>query len=43
MAAARAEVIDLLKLNIECGICTERRELRLLPCQHTICLPCLGK
>jgi len=29
--------------NIQCGICMEVKELRMLPCQHTLCLDCLGE
>lgn len=43
MAAARESVIEALKSNIECGICLVVKELRQLPCQHMLCLQCLGK
>ncbi|KAF6033549.1 hypothetical protein EB796_008142 [Bugula neritina] len=31
-----------LRSLVECGICCEVKELRLLPCQHAICLDCLN-
>ncbi|KAF6034987.1 hypothetical protein EB796_006709 [Bugula neritina] len=40
--SARTRVIQAFQLTVECGICTNVRELRLLPCQHMMCAPCLG-
>ncbi|XP_067940300.1 uncharacterized protein [Watersipora subatra] len=41
MAAARADVVEQLRDNLVCYICIERKELRLLPCQNTVCFSCL--
>ena len=43
MATAQAEAIESFKSIIGCGICFEIKELRQLPCQHSICMTCLGK
>jgi len=40
--SAGTRVMEAFQLTVECGICTNVRELRLLPCQHMMCAPCLG-
>ena len=35
-------VTEAFQLTIECGICTEVKELRVMPCQHMMCKECLG-
>ncbi|KAF6034983.1 hypothetical protein EB796_006705 [Bugula neritina] len=40
--SARTRAIDAFQLTVECGICTNVSQLRLLPCQHMMCAPCLG-
>ena len=41
--SARTRAIDAFQLTVECGICTNVSQLRLLPCQHMMCAPCLGQ
>jgi len=41
--SASTLVNEALQLVIECGICTNVRELRELPCQHMMCAVCLGE
>jgi len=41
--SAGTRVMEAFQLTVECGICINVRELRLLPCQHMMCAPCLGQ
>ncbi|KAF6017478.1 hypothetical protein EB796_024219 [Bugula neritina] len=36
-------IADAFELTLECGICTNQRELRMLPCQHMMCAECLDQ
>ncbi|XP_067944372.1 uncharacterized protein [Watersipora subatra] len=43
MAAREAKIVEELRNNLICHICEEQNELRLLPCQNTVCLACLER
>ena len=41
--ACSAVTLKTLEEHVNCPVCLEQKELRLLPCQHRLCLPCLSK
>ncbi|XP_067944258.1 uncharacterized protein [Watersipora subatra] len=43
MAEGRDNIIQKLREHLDCPICTEEAELRMLPCQHSMCLSCIER
>ncbi|XP_067939837.1 protein PML-like [Watersipora subatra] len=43
MAEGRETLIKKLREHLICPICTEEAELRMLPCQHSMCVSCIER